>query len=246
MRGVARGAAMYALDSNPELLEQLQFLLARGQFDKATELLNDMGSYRFTALYRIDGDSLKNLVVYDREKGGAQRWDSIPLGESYCDYVNRMRDAFIVEDSELDPRVEGHSKRPVVHAYCGVPLTGMSGEVMGTLCHFDFAPLPLDEGALQWLQAVARMFDPRLQAETLSRGVQPKMEALEAVSHLLAETSSDGDEARAAFEDYARPVRDSVSHLPADIVEATNRRIEDILQRMTQVLQARRTQYAPA
>ena len=219
---------MYALDSNPELLEQLQFLLARGQFDKATELLNDTGPYRFTALYRIHGDTLRNLVVYDREKGVAQRWDSIPLGESYCDYVNRMRDAFIVKDAEWDPRLEGHSKRRVVHAYC------------------DFAPLPLDEGALQWLQAVARMFDPRVQAETLSRGVRPKMDALEAVSYLLAETSSDGDEARAAFEDYARPVRDSVSHLPPDIVEATNLRIEEILQRMTRAVLARGTQHAPA
>lgn len=237
---------MYGIDSNPELLDQLQFLLAQGEFAKATELLNALGPYRFTALYRIAGETLNNLVVYDRAKGGAARWDSIALGESYCDYVSRMRDAFIVEDSALDPRVKGHAKRPVVHAYCGVPLTGASGEVFGTVCHFDFDPVPADEGALRWLQAVARMFDPRAQAEVLTRGVRPKMEALEAVSHFLAETAVDAGEAAEAFQDYARPVRESVARLPADMVEATHRRIEDILLRMTRAVEARAAQPASA
>jgi GAF domain-containing protein len=236
---------MYAIDANPELRDQLQFLLAQGKFDRATELLNDTAPYRFTALYRIAGGALQNLVVYDRAKGAAQRWDTIPLGESYCDYVNRARDAFIVEDSASDPRVEGHAKRAVVHAYCGVPLLGVSGELLGTVCHFDFDPVPLDQDALQWLQAVARMFDPRVHAETLARGMQPRIDALEAVSQLLAETASDGAEARAAFEDYARPVRDGVSGLPIDIVEATHHRIDGILQRMSHAVDARAAHSAP-
>lgn len=230
---------MYSLDANQEMLEQVQYHLAQGEFLQAMALLNQLSPYRFTALYRISGEQLHNLLVFDRATGSTSQLAPMPLKESYCDFVARMRDAFIVQDSHADARVSDHPKRPVVHAYCGVPLTGMSDQVFGTLCHFDFEPVPEEENARQWLDAVARMFDPRLLAESLARGIQPKMDALEAVSRLLEDSALDAAEASAAFEEYARPVRGEASRLPQDIVDATNARIDAILARMNGVFLAR-------
>lgn len=230
---------MFDLEANDEIIHQVEFHLARGEFAHALALLNQVTDYRFTALYHIAGERLHNLLVFDREQGSTTRLDPMPLGESYCDFVNRMRDAFLVQDSQQDSRVVDHPKRPVVHAYCGVPLLGMSGEVFGTLCHFDFNPVPENGATLQWLQATARLFDPRVLAESLARGIQPKVDALEAVARLLEDSLLDAAEARTAFEDYARPVRADASRLPEAVVAATNARIDAILQRMTHAFETR-------
>ncbi len=224
---------MFDLRENSETLEQIQFLIAEGRFKEAMETLNQIGPYRFTALFRIAGDDLHNLVIYDKQAQGAPLLHSMQLSDSYCVFVKNQKDAFIVSDSENDRRVVDHPKRPVVHSYCGVPIMGMSGQVFGTLCHFDYDPIDDDGSSLEWLKAVSELFNPTRSAEMLARGVQPKVDALEAVSMLLGETSISTDEAIAAFEEYARPVREQLSHLPKDFVDITNLRIEAILERLS-------------
>ena len=230
---------MLSPELNTEVLDQVQFHLAQGDFDKALAVLNLMSDYRFTALYHIAGDRLNNLLVFDREAGRAARLEPTPLGDSYCEFVNHLRDAFIVEDSNADARVADHPKRPVVQAYCGVPLVGMAGQVFGTLCHFDYRPVEEDGTPLKWLRAAAHLFDPRRLSETRARGIAPRVDALDAMSRLLEGSLLDSAEACAAFEEYARPVRDHAQGLPDAVLADTNTRIDAILQRMTGAIEAR-------
>lgn len=214
---------------NSEIYSQIQHLIGHGKIRDAVEYLNLSSPYRFTALFRITSDNLQNLVIYDREAPDQPPLDTIPLGDSYCVFVRDLKDAFIVSDSQSDARVVDHPKRPTVHAYCGVPLTSMSGEVCGTVCHFDFEPVSEDPAALAALEKFASLLDPSKTSEALERGITVKVNALEAMLSLFAETSENIAEATIAFEEFARPVRSSAMNLTEAAMRATNARIDSLL-----------------
>ncbi len=215
--------------NNPELLEQIQYLIGLGRFRQAVELLNLSSPYRFTALFRISSDQLQSLVIYDREAEDQPALETIPLGDSYCVFVRDLKDAFIVSDSASDVRVKGHPKRPTVHSYCGVPLVNMEGDVCGTVCHFDFAPVPEDPVSLEILKTIADIFDPVATSEFLERGIKLRVDALEAMLGLLVETFDGLTDAITAFEEFARPVRAGVLQLIEPSRVATNARIDELL-----------------
>lgn len=201
------------MSAGPEFREQLRFLLSKGRVREALALLNSQTPYRFTALFRFGGTGLDNLVLYDRDNAGAPRLATIPVGDSYCTYVRDLHDAFLVEDSLGDPRVEGHPKRREVRAYCGMPLYGAGGELFGTICHFDFEAVAAPGDALDMLAEVAACLDPRQAEETASGELSVRIEALRSMLALLAEVSPSEHEAVEAFEEYARPIRDGAARL---------------------------------
>lgn len=228
-------AHMFDILANPEVLEQIKLYIAEGRPQLALEALNEISPYRFTALFQIDGSNLHNLLIYDKEIQRAPRLESIQLSDSYCIFVKEQQDAFIVSDSEQDVRVADHPKRPVVHSYCGVPIKTINGQVFGTLCHFDYDPISQDDESVKWLEAVAELFDPKVSAEMMARGVKPKIEALDAIAQLLHETYENPSEVRAAFEHYARPVRDQLQKLPAHLMDEIDRQIDQILSRVSPI-----------
>lgn len=229
---------MTAVDHS-EFVEQIHYLIGLGEFKQAVEFLNFTGGYRFTALYRISCDRLQNLVIYDREKRDQAVLDTMPLGDSYCVFVRDLKDAFIVSDAQADVRVEHHPKRPVVHAYCGYPLLDMAGEVCGTVCHFDFAPVPESPETLELLRTFASVFDPAITSEHLERGVALKVDALEAMLGLLVESCADIADATAAFEEFASPLRDGTVKLREPTRAATNARIDALLQTLPERYKAK-------
>lgn len=220
---------LMSANDNSELLQQIRYLIGSGRFRQAVEYLNLSSPYRFTALYRISSDQLQNLLVYDRESDKTPVLETIPLGDSYCVFVRDLKDAFMVSDSQSDPRVEGHPKRPTVHSYCGAPLINMAGDVFGTICHFDFAPIPEDQLSLEALEMVAGIFDPCATSDLLERGVTAKVDALEAMLGLLVESCDDVAAAMMAFEEFARPIRTGVLQLEEPPRIATNARIDELL-----------------
>ena len=222
-----------------EFVEQIHYLIGLGKFRQAVVFLNFTSGYRFTALYRISCDKLQNLVIYDREKRDQAVLDTIPLGDSYCVFVRDLKDAFIVSDAGADARVEHHPKRPVVHAYCGYPLLDMAGEVCGTVCHFDFAPVPENSETLELLRTFASVFDPALTSDSLERGVGLKVDALEAMLGLLVESCGNIADARAAFEEFASPLRHGAIKLREPMRTATNARIDALLQSLPERYEAK-------
>jgi hypothetical protein len=52
-------------------------------------------------------------------------------------------------------RVAGHPKRLNVQCYYGIPLFGSTGEVLGTVCHFDNMPVRVTEDVATVLDDLA-------------------------------------------------------------------------------------------
>uniref|UniRef100_UPI0005927548 GAF domain-containing protein n=1 Tax=Zavarzinella formosa TaxID=360055 RepID=UPI0005927548 len=66
---------------------------------------------------------------------------------------------FHITDALNDDRVIGHPSREAVQAYCGVPLMDKEGKIFGTLCHFDFKPMPVPDGHVELMEAVAPLIE---------------------------------------------------------------------------------------
>ncbi|HEU4561749.1 MAG TPA: GAF domain-containing protein [Longimicrobium sp.] len=121
----------------------------------ALQDLNRLSVHRFTALFRFEGGTLRNLHMIDRDDPTVERCPDQPVLESYCIYVRRTAETFITEDSPNDERVAGHSKQQTVRSYCGIPLFEEDGTLFGTICHFDFEPRPFGEEEVLLLEDAA-------------------------------------------------------------------------------------------
>lgn len=126
--------------------------------------LNAGVPHRYTAVYRIEADMLRNVLLHDKQ--GEIRSDFlevVPLNTSFCQFV--LRDGlFKTEDSGLDPRLNGNPHQGVVVCYHGVPMMGTDGELMGTLCHFDLTEHSISDREFDLLTQAGRVlpdFVPR-------------------------------------------------------------------------------------
>lgn len=102
--------------------------------------LNRLTTHRFSALYRFDGNMLKNLFFHDKENPAQESAPEIPVLASYCVFVRDSGRQFSVENSIIDERVADHPKKLEIKSYCGVPLLDRFGRMLGTMCHFDVEP----------------------------------------------------------------------------------------------------------
>jgi len=121
----------------------------------ALQFLNSISTHRFTAIFWFEGNTLRNLHLIDRENPKIERCPDLPVLDSYCVYVRNTAKPFVIDDSLHDDRVQGHPKQKVVQSYCGIPLIDENGELFGTICHFDFKPIPFTEEEAFLLDEVA-------------------------------------------------------------------------------------------
>lgn len=131
-------------------------LQARGP-QASLAYLNAGVPHRYTAVYRIEGDLLRNILLED--KLGEIRTDFlevVPLATSFCQFV--LRDGiFKTDDTNLDARLDGNPHQGVVLCYHGVPMTSSEGELSGTLCHFDLVPREIEDGEFDLLMRAGRV-----------------------------------------------------------------------------------------
>lgn len=130
-------------------------LLSRGAVREAVIYLNGQSGHRFTSLFRFDGETLRNVEFFDRERPDQTRIDDIPVMASYCVFLRDTGGTFSTPESLEDDRLHGHPKRMQVRAYCGVPLVDDRGRMFGSVCHFDFEPVPTRPIDIELLEAVA-------------------------------------------------------------------------------------------
>lgn len=134
---------------------QVKALITAGELRDALALLNLSTEHRFTALYRFGGDTLHNLILVDRDNPSQTGMGEIPMLASYCVFIRDASKPFSTADSLDDPRVAMHPKRNQIRSYCGVPLMDATGRVYGSLCHFDYRPLPVHPETVELLEDVA-------------------------------------------------------------------------------------------
>ncbi|MBA2690795.1 MAG: GAF domain-containing protein [Burkholderiales bacterium] len=147
---------------NSDAISNLKRILANDGVRAAVVYLNSLTRHRFTSLYRFDGETLHNLIFYDRENPEIQNCSDIPVLASYCVFVRESRATFATHDAQQDERVGNHPKRKTVQAYCGVPLLDQDGKMFGTICHFDFKPGRIADVDVEFLECMAPLLHKQL------------------------------------------------------------------------------------
>ena len=120
-------------------------------------MLNARVPHRFTAVYRLVGQSLHNVATTDKHLH-LEPLDLkvVALKDSFCRFV--LRDGlFLTRDSGTDTRLGGHPYAGVVGSYVGVPVRARDGRLAGTLCHFDLADFDVSDDEYLLLDRAARL-----------------------------------------------------------------------------------------
>ncbi|HYP82069.1 GAF domain-containing protein [Variovorax sp.] len=145
-------------------LDALRDALAGGGPAALLAFLNDGVAHRYTAVYRFDGDLLRNVLLCD--KRGLMTPEfllAVPFKHSFCQFVLRDQ-AFRTEDSRQDRRLDGNPYQGVVVSYHSVPLTSDTGALWGTLSHFDMQPHTLPDEEFALLEHAGRLLGGHLKA----------------------------------------------------------------------------------
>ncbi len=100
----------------------------------------ELTDYRFIGLWRFQDGKARSVVHVDRDNPEVLEAAEVPDTATYCSYVRASGAAFRTANALMDERLALHPARTVVQSYCGVPLQGMDGKVLGTLCHYDLVP----------------------------------------------------------------------------------------------------------
>ncbi|MBC5992781.1 hypothetical protein [Pontibacter cellulosilyticus] len=118
-----------------EEIEEFKAVLNSFGVHSALKFLNNRTPHRYTGLYRYDGDTLRNIALYDSYDQELQKGDDAPMNATYCSLLQKEQKLEITDASE-DIRVKNKIITPVT-SYCGVLIRDSDGEPFGTLCHFD-------------------------------------------------------------------------------------------------------------
>jgi hypothetical protein len=130
-----------------------QILRGQGVYE-ALCCVNQLSAHRFTALYAFDGPLLKNICLVDKQNETIRKTDTVRVRDSYCMYVRTIRKTFIVPNALTDKRVQDHPQRAIIQSYCGIPLMHPKKHMIGSVCHFDFEPVPCPDQDVLCLEAI--------------------------------------------------------------------------------------------
>ncbi len=135
----------------PEV-EEFNSLLQRDGIHAALQYLNSRTPHRYTGVFRFDGDTLRNVSLFDRYQADVRQGEDVPMAVTYCSLVGRQLASLEILNAAQDLRAQV-IETPVI-SYCGALIRDENGRSYGTLCHYDMqrcqertADLPLLEEA---------------------------------------------------------------------------------------------------
>lgn len=140
-----------------EDLKELEAVLRHNGLGAGLMVLNKRVAHRFTAVFKIEGALMRNIAIVDKlQEVVPDSFKEIPFEDSFCQFV--LRDgSFITQNSQGDTRLDGHVYKGVLNSYVGLPLVTNSGDLFGTLCHFDFPAVDLPDEEFQFLNEVVKV-----------------------------------------------------------------------------------------
>jgi len=119
--------------------------------------LNARVPHRYTGIYRLRDGLLTNIFLHDKQgEATPTALAVVPLDISFCQFVFRDQ-LFRTDNSTEDHRLDGNPFQGQVLAYHGVPLVDGSGELYGSLCHFDLEPWGISDEEFAHLQLAATL-----------------------------------------------------------------------------------------
>lgn len=117
-------------------LDSVRRMLEQSGLHAALGYLNGRTSYRFTGIYRYDGDTLRNVALFDRWTPHEPKGADAPMRETFCAIVRDSGEWLEVENGHEDERFPWMQQNDVV-CYSGALIRDPQGGAFGTLCHFD-------------------------------------------------------------------------------------------------------------
>ena len=135
-------------------LSTLQRALDENGLHAALAYLNSRTPYRFTGVYRFEGETLRNVCLFDRWSPETSAGSDAPMAETFCAIVRQQPEGIQVDDGRTDERFPWMANNAVV-CYCGTMLRDAAGKAYGTLCHFDVQRCQPSHQELALLQAAA-------------------------------------------------------------------------------------------
>lgn len=138
-----------------DALSDLAVILRTDGVKPALAFLNQRVAHRFTAIYLLEAMTVRNVHLYDRQgQLLPEALGIVPLQDSFCQHVLR-EGQFGTSNSASDHRLDGSPFQGAVMAYHGVPMVDASGQLFGSLCHFDYESQPLSDSEFAFLQQAA-------------------------------------------------------------------------------------------
>jgi GAF domain-containing protein len=138
-------------------------LLDSGGVGALLEMINGRTPFRYTGIYRFDGETLRNVALFDRRDPGISQGSDAPMIETFCAITGKGNEPVVVFDGHHDARYPWMQAN-AVESYCGVPVRDLTGAPVGTLCHFDLQPCQAHPEEVIFLSHVARLLVGRMGA----------------------------------------------------------------------------------
>jgi hypothetical protein len=155
---------MDALREQDRELAEFRARLEERGLHAALDYLNSRIPFRFTGVYRFDGDTLRNVALFDRWAPETVQGSDAPMAETFCALVPDAGGILLVEDGRNDPRYPAMAANAVV-CYCGAVVRDADGEPVGTMCHFDVQHCEPPRNELALLEAATPFVHDYLAAQ---------------------------------------------------------------------------------
>lgn len=131
-------------------------VLSRHGIRSALALLNDRTAYRYTAIYKLSGETMEAVHVFDRNAEYRSWLKAVPLDKSFSRFALREGE-FRAHHASRDPRLPSPYDG-LVESYYGRLLKREDGTPYGTFIHFDVESRNIAEAEAAFLQDVIPLF----------------------------------------------------------------------------------------
>lgn len=138
--------------------EALRNVLASHGIRPALALLNDRTPYRYTAIYKLIGETMHAVHVFDRQAEYRSWLKAVPLSKSFCQLAIREGEFVTAHASEDLRFAEERPLEGLVESYYGRVLKREDGTPYGTFIHFDLEPRTIAAEEVAFLQEVIPLF----------------------------------------------------------------------------------------
>jgi len=136
-------------------------LLASRGIVPALALLNDRTSFRFTAIYKLNGDVMRAAHAFDRDSEYRTWLKVVPLSKSFCQYALEHGE-FMTSHASKDQRLTNRPYAGMVESYYGRLLTRRCGTPYGTFIHFDLEARSIAADEIEFLRETVPLFMKQL------------------------------------------------------------------------------------
>lgn len=139
--------------------DKLAAALKNGGMVAALKVLNEHVPQRYSALYWLAPDGrLVNIALVDKLDEPCPGYlASVPYEDTFCQFTIK-HGQFRTSNSAVDERLQGNPYQGVINSYHSVPVISTTGQVLGTICHFDPAASSLPDEEFELLRLAARAF----------------------------------------------------------------------------------------